>query len=432
MKEFLNDKVIPKIMAFINTKAIMALKDGLLYAMPMMIIGSVFLLLAFFPYQPIADGLAEMGLTPILTQVYESTFNLMAIIAAVGIAYTYVKNEKFSALPAGVISMCSFILIQPSSIMTENGAASVILRTWVAGKGMIGAIIIGLFTGVVYTFFLKRKLTIKLPGGVPVGVVNSFTALIPGFVIILTTAFVYGISEMALKATPIELVYQVIQAPLQGMTDSFGGVLVMSFMIPFLWLFGVHGTTIVKGIMDPLLSANTAENQALLLAGKELTLDNGAHIVTQQFLDNFIIMTGAGITIGIVVYLVFFGKSKQGKQIGKLSVGPAIFNINEPITFGVPIVLNPLMAVPFLLTPVITGTIQYWAIYLGICPMYGGVLAPWTTPPILSGFIVGGWRAALLQVVILALSVIIYFPFIRVVDKMYQKQEQAAEGETQK
>ena len=432
MKEFLNDKVIPKIMAFINTKAIMALKDGLLYAMPMMIIGSVFLLLAFFPYQPIADGLAEMGLTPILTQVYESTFNLMAIIAAVGIAYTYVKNEKFSALPAGVISMCSFILIQPSSIMTENGAASVILRTWVAGKGMIGAIIIGLFTGVVYTFFLKRKLTIKLPGGVPVGVVNSFTALIPGFVIILTTAFVYGISEMALKATPIELVYQVIQAPLQGMTDSFGGVLVMSFMIPFLWLFGVHGTTIVKGIMDPLLSANTAENQALLLAGKELTLDNGAHIVTQQFLDNFIIMTGAGITIGIVVYLVFFGKSKQGKQIGKLSVGPAIFNINEPITFGVPIVLNPLMAVPFLLTPVITGTIQYWAIYVGICPMYGGVLAPWTTPPILSGFIVGGWRAALLQVVILALSVIIYFPFIRAVDKMYQKQEQAAEGETQK
>lgn len=432
MKEFLNDKVIPKIMAFINTKAIMALKDGLLYAMPMMIIGSVFLLLAFFPYQPIADGLAEMGLTPILTQVYESTFNLMAIIAAVGIAYTYVKNEKFSALPAGVISMCSFILIQPSSIMTENGAASVILRTWVAGKGMIGAIIIGLFTGVVYTFFLKRKLTIKLPGGVPVGVVNSFTALIPGFVIILTTAFVYGISEMALKATPIELVYQVIQAPLQGMTDSFGGVLVMSFMIPFLWLFGVHGSTIVKGIMDPLLSANTAENQALLLAGKELTLDNGAHIVTQQFLDNFIIMTGAGITIGIVVYLIFFGKSKQGKQIGKLSVGPAIFNINEPITFGVPIVLNPLMAVPFLLVPVITGAIQYWAIYLGICPMYGGVLAPWTTPPILSGFIVGGWRAALLQVVILALSVIIYFPFIRAVDKMYQKQEQAVEGETQK
>lgn len=429
MKELFNDKIIPKIMSFINTKPIQALKDGLLYAMPMMIIGSVFLVLAFFPYQPIADWFAEIGLTPILTQVYESTFNLMALIAAIGIAYTYVKNENFPALPAGVISLCSFILIQPSTVATENGSVGVILRSWVAGRGMIGAIIIGLLTGVIYTFFLKKKITIKMPAGVPAGVSNSFIALIPGFVIVTITAVLYGISETMLKITPIEFIYQAIQTPLQGMTDSFGGVLFMSFMIPFLWFFGVHGSTIVMGIMTPLLSANTAENQAILAAGKELTLANGGHIVTIQFLDNFIILTGAGITIGIVIYLVFFGKSKQGKQIGKLSIGPAIFNINEPITFGVPVVLNPLMAIPFMLMPVITGTIQYWAIYFGLVPMYGGVVAPWTTPPVLSGLIVGGWRAALLQVVILVLSTIVYFPFIRAVDKMYLKQEKEAEGE---
>lgn len=429
MKELFNDKIIPKIMSFINTKPIQALKDGLLYAMPMMIIGSVFLVLAFFPYQPIADWFAEIGLTPILTQVYESTFNLMALIAAIGIAYTYVKNENFPALPAGVISLCSFILIQPSTVATENGSVGVILRSWVAGRGMIGAIIIGLLTGVIYTFFLKKKITIKMPAGVPAGVSNSFIALIPGFVIVTITAVLYGISETMLKITPIEFIYQAIQTPLQGMTDSFGGVLFMSFMIPFLWFFGVHGSTIVMGIMTPLLSANTAENQAILAAGKELTLANGGHIVTIQFLDNFIILTGAGITIGIVIYLVFFGKSKQGKQIGKLSIGPAIFNINEPITFGVPVVLNPLMAIPFMLMPVITGTIQYWAIYFGLVPMYGGILAPWTTPPVLSGLIVGGWRAALLQVVILVLSTIVYFPFIRAVDKMYLKQEKEAEGE---
>ena len=428
MKEFLNDKIIPKIMAFINTRPISALKDGLLYAMPMMIIGSVFLLLAFFPYQPIADWFAAVGLTPVLTQVYESTFNLMALIAAVGIAYTYVKNENFPGLPAGVISLCSFVLIQPSAVTTEGGTVGVILRTWLAGKGMIGAILVGLFTGIVYTYFLKKKMTIKLPAGVPAGVANSFTALIPGLVIVLLTAVVYTISEMAWRTTPIELIYNVIQTPLQGMTDSFGGVLVMSFMIPFLWFFGVHGSTIVSGIMTPLLSANTAENQAILAAGKELTLENGGHIVTVQFLDNFIIMTGAGITIGIAIYLAFLAKSKQGKQIGKLSIGPAIFNINEPITFGLPIVLNPLMIVPFLLMPVLVGTIQYWAIYLGLVPMYGGVLAPWTTPPILSGLIVGGWRAALLQVVILLLSTVVYFPFIRAVDKMYLKQEKEAEG----
>lgn len=429
MKEFLNDKVIPKIMSFINTKPISALKDGLLYAMPMMIIGSVFLLLAFFPYQPIADWFAAVGLTPVLSQVYESTFNLMAMIAAIGIAYTYVKNENFPGLPAGVISLCCFILIQPSAVATESGSVGVILRSWIAGKGMIGAILIGLFTGIIYTYFLKKKLTIKLPAGVPVGVANSFTALIPGFVIVMLAATIYTLTEIIWKTTPIELIYTAIQTPLQGLTDSFGGVLIMCFMIPFLWFFGVHGSTIVSGIMTPLLSANTAENQAILAAGKELTLENGGHIVTIQFLDNFVIMTGAGITIGIAIYLAFLAKSKQGKQIGKISIGPAIFNINEPITFGLPIVLNPLMIVPFILMPVLVGTIQYWAIYFGLVPMYGGVLAPWTTPPVLSGLIVGGWRAALLQIVILALSTIIYFPFVRAVDKMYLKQEKEAEGE---
>lgn len=429
MKEFLNDKVVPKIMSFINTKPISALKDGLLYAMPMMIIGSVFLLLAFFPYQPIADWFAQIGLTPVLSQVYESTFNLMAMIAAIGIAYTYVKNENFPALPAGVISLCSFILIQPSSLITDQGeVGGVILRTWIAGKGMIGAILVGLFTGIIYTYFLRKKLTIKLPAGVPMGVANSFTALIPGPVIIMLTAVIYALTELFWQTTPIELIYAVIQTPLQGLTDSFGGVLIVCFMIPFLWFFGVHGSTIVSGIMTPLLSANTAENQAILAAGKELTLENGAHIVTIQFMDNFVIMTGAGITIGIAIYLTFLAKSKQGKQIGKLSIGPAIFNINEPITFGLPIVLNPLMIVPFILMPMLVGTIQYWAIYFGLVPMYGGVLAPWTTPPILSGLIVGGWRAALLQAIILVLSTLVYFPFIRVVDKMYQKQEQEAEG----
>lgn len=428
MKEFLNDKVIPRIMSFINSKPISALKDGLLYAMPMMIIGSVFLLLAFFPYQPIADWFAQVGLTPVLTQVYESTFNLMALIAAVGIAYTYVKNENFPGLPAGVISLCCFILIQPSSLVTETGSVGVVLRSWIAGKGMIGAILIGLFTGIIYTYFLRKKLTIKLPAGVPVGVANSFTALIPGFVIVMLVAIIYALTEVIWQTTPIELIYAAIQTPLQGLTDSFGGVLIMCFMIPFLWFFGVHGSTIVSGIVTPLLSANTAENQAILAAGKELTLENGAHIVTIQFMDNFVIMTGAGITIGIAIYLVFLAKSKQGKQIGKLSIGPAIFNINEPITFGLPIVLNPLMIVPFLLMPVLVGTIQYWAIYFGLVPMYGGVLAPWTTPPVLSGLIVGGWRAALLQIIILGLSVIIYFPFVRTVDKMYLKQEKETEG----
>lgn len=429
MKDFLNNKVIPKMMVFINTKAIRGLKDGLLYSMPMMIIGSIFLLLANFPYTPVADWLGAAGITPVLNQVFESTFNIMALIASIGIAYTYVKNEGYNGMPAGVISLCTYLLFQPSQVTNQEGAnVGVIFKTWTGGQGMIGAIIIGLIVGWIYTVFLKKNITIKMPDGVPEGVAASFTALIPGAVVIIAASIVYAVVKNMFDTTPMEWIYKTIQIPLQGLTDSFGGVVAMGFLIPFFWFFGIHGSTLVGGIMGPLLSANSAANQAILDSGRELNLANGGHIVTQQFLDQFMTVTGAGITIGLVIYLTFFAKSNQCRQVGRLGIGPACFNINEPVLFGTPVVLNPIMAIPFMIMPVLSGTIQYLAIYTGLCPMYKGILVPWTCPPIISGFLIGGWRTALLQVGILALSFFVYLPFIRVIDKMYEKQENQTQG----
>lgn len=427
MKEFLNDKVVPKIMAFINTKAMQALKDGLLYSMPMMIIGSVFLLIANFPYTPFANWLVEAGITPILNQAYGSTFNMMALIASIGIAYTYVRNEGYQGMPAGVISLCTYLIMQPSEIVSEAGdTVGVIFKDWTAGKGMIGALLLGLIVGWVYSIFMKKEITIKMPAGVPEGVSNAFVALIPGAVIIVVATIFYAVVNLVGNITPMELIYKVIQTPLQGMTDSLGGVILMGLMVPFLWFFGIHGSSIVGGIMGSMLTANSAANQEILDAGKELTLANGGHIVTQQFFDQFFTVTGAGITIGLVVYLAFCAKSAQCKQIGKLGLGPAVFNINEPVLFGIPVVLNPIMAVPFFLMPVISGLIEYFAIYTGLCPMYGGVMVPWTCPPIISGFLIGGWRTALLQTAILVLTFFVYLPFIRIIDKQYVKDEAAA------
>lgn len=425
MKNFLNDKVVPKIMAFVNTKAIQSLKNGLLYAMPMMMIGSIFLLIANFPYAPFTDALSKWGITPILNQANDATFAIIAIIAAIGIAYTYVKDEGYNGLPAGIIALCSYLLIQPASIETaDGGSAGVILKAWTGGKGMIGAIVCGLLVGWIYSIFMKKKITIKMPAGVPEGVANAFVALIPGAVIITGTAVIYAVFKGVFDTTPMEWIYKALQAPLQGMTDSFGGMVLMSFMIPFFWFFGIHGSTIIgDGIMGPMLLANSAENQAIIDSGLELTIANGGHIVTKQFLDQFIVMTGSGITIGLVVFMAFFAKSKQLKQIGKLGIAPSFFNVNEPVLFGTPIVLNPILAVPFMCMPILTGVIEYLALYTGLCPLYSGVVVPWTCPPIISGFLVGGWRTALLQVVILVLSFLVYLPFIRIVDKGYVKSE---------
>ncbi len=425
MKDFVNDKVIPPIMSFVNTKAMVSLKNGLLYSMPMMMVGAIFLLIANFPFQPFTDALAAAGITPILNQANDCTFAIIAMIAAIGIAYEYVKGEGYNGLPAGVIALCSYLVLQPASIVGEDGSnVGVILKSWTGGKGMIGAIISGLLVGWIYSSFMKKNITIKMPAGVPEGVSNAFVALIPGAVIITGTTIIYAVCKMALNTTPIELIYNVLQTPLQGMTDSFGGVIAMGFMIPFFWFFGIHGSTIIgDGIMGPMLLANSADNQAIIDAGLQLTIANGGHIVTKQFLDQFMVMTGSGITIGLIVYMAFIAKSKQLKQIGKLGIAPSFFNVNEPVLFGTPVVLNPLLAVPFMAMPIISGVIQYFALYTGLCPLYSGVVVPWTCPPIISGFLVGGWRTALLQALILVLSFFVYLPFIRAVDKRYVQQE---------
>ena len=429
MKEFLNDKVIPKFMAFVNTKAMVALKNGLLYAMPMMMIGAVFLLISNFPLKGVTDALSAAGITPILNQACDCTFSIIALIAAVGIGYEYVKNEGYNGLPSGVISLCTYLIMQPASIATaDGGSAGVILKSWTGGQGMIAAILSGLIAGWVYSMFMKKNIRIKMPAGVPEGVSNAFTALIPGFVIITGAAVIYGICKVALGVTPIEWIYKVLQLPLQGMTDSLGGVIAMGFVIPFFWFFGIHGSTIVgDGIMGPLLLANSADNQAILDAGLELTIANGGHIVTKQFLDQFMVVTGSGITIGLILFMAFFAKSRQLREIGKLGIVPSFFNVNEPVLFGTPIVLNPMLAVPFMLMPILSGVIEYVAMYTGLCPLYSGVVVPWTCPPIISGFLVGGWRTALLQLLILVLSFFVYLPFIRALDKQYVSQEKSAQ-----
>lgn len=427
MNQWINDTLLPPVLKFVNTKPITALRNGMLYTMPFSIVGSIFLLLANFPVKAISDFVTESGLADYFNQAFGASFAIMSLFAVMGIAYSYVKGEGFEGLPAGMISLVIFLLTMDSTVTDAEAGVTignVIDKTWTGGQGMISAIIVGLFVGWGYTWFLKRDIRIKLPEQVPTNVANSFTALIPAAVLTTVALLVYVFFDKVFKTTLVEWIYQVIQSPMQGVTDSLGGALMLGFLVPFLWFFGVHGSTIVGGIMGPILQANSLANTDLVNSGKELTVANGGHIVTQQFLDQFMTVTGAGMTIGIVMFMLAFSRSQQFKQLGKLSLIPAVFNINEPIIFATPVVMNPLMAIPFILTPVVSGVITYFALYTGLVPLFTAVQVPWTTPPIISGFLVGGWRAALLQVVVLTIGFFIYLPFVRKVDSLNYAQEQ--------
>lgn len=426
MNEWINEKLLPPVLKFVNTKPITALRNGMLYTMPFTIVGSIFLLLANIPYEPVANWVTESGLGVYFNQAFGASFAIMAVFAVIGIAYSYVKTEGFEGLPAGMIGLVIFVLFMSAEITdVESGVTlgNIINKDWTGGKGMITAILVGLIVGWVYSWFLRHDIRIKLPEQVPENVANSFTALIPASVLITGAMLIYIFFDKVFNTTFFEFIYDVLQSPLQGVTDTLGGALIIGFLVPFFWFFGVHGSTIVGGIMEPILQANSLENTEILNAGKALTIENGGHIVTKQFMDQFQTVTGAGMTIGLVVFMVFFAKSAQFKQLGRLSLAPAVFGINEPITFATPIVMNPIMMIPFILTPVVSSVITYFALYTGLVPLFTAVQVPWTTPAILSGLLIGGWRTALLQAFVLVLGFFIYLPFARKMDAINYAQE---------
>lgn len=439
MKNFVNKYILPPVMKFVNTKAIQALRDGMLLSLPFIMVGSVFLLLASFPVPAVADWMNKTGLTHFWNQAYDASFGIVAIFAVVGIAYTWAKNEHVDPLPAGMTAFVGFLIIMNPTTPVMDGSKTVISaakaptlltgfidRTWLGGQGMISAIIIGMITGWIYSWFIKKKITIKLPDQVPPAVAGSFVALIPAAVLTCLWLAVYAGFDKLAGTTMTEWIYHTIQTPLQGLSDSFGGILVMTILVPFFWFFGVHGSTLVGGIVGPILGANALQNAEIFKKYGYVDAAHGGHIVIQGLFDQFSTVTGAGMTLGLVVFMTFFARSQQMKGIGKLALIPGIFNINEPVLFGVPLVLNPVLALPFFLMPPLSAGSTYLLIKAGILPYLNGVQVPWTTPPVISGFLIGGWKVAVWQAIILIISFFIYLPFARKYDTVLYMQEQEA------
>ncbi|MFK4907663.1 PTS sugar transporter subunit IIC [Lactococcus petauri] len=437
MNKFINEKLMPPMMKFLNTKAVTAIKNGMLYPIPFIIIGAIFLILANFPQQNVADWIAQIGWAPIFNQAYAASFGIMALFASFGIAYSWVKSEGYEGASAGLTSIIVMVMLQPSTISTvtkiadgsavvgEYQVSGVIDAAWLGGKGMILAMLAGLLVGWSYSWFMKKDIRIKLPEQVPANVSDSFGALVPAFVITFVAMLIYALSVLTTDQTPIEWIYTLIQTPLQHATDGPLGVFLIAFLPVFIWWFGVHGATVIGGIMTPLLLANNADNLKLFQEGN-LSLDHGAHIVTQAFMDQFITVTGSGMTFGFVIFMIYRARSVQMKTIGKLTLAPAFFNINEPVLFGMPIVLNPILAFPFLIAPLVSGFGTYAAIALGIIPPFNGIFVPWTTPPILSGLIVGGWQGAAWQALMIFVTGAIYWPFAKKYDAILVQQEKEA------
>ncbi|MEC2222963.1 MAG: PTS cellobiose transporter subunit IIC [Heyndrickxia faecalis] len=394
-----------------------ALRDGILLSMPLIIIGSFFLILGNLPINGYTDWLAKIELAPVFNKIVNGSFGLMAIIAVFGIARSLADHYEVDGVSAGVVALASFVIVTPD-VVAKTGSG--IPYAFVGSGGLFVAILIGLISTEIFRFFVQKNFTIKMPEGVPVAVEKSFAALIPGFMVILVWSLVYLLLGLAGVDNIHTLLTGILGKPLGALGSSLWGTLIIIALNSLFWFVGIHGANTINPVIQPIWLQNTDANRIAFQAGHALP-----HIVTNEFMMNFVWMGGGGTTIGLVICLWLFARSKNNKAMGSLSVAPGVFNINEPVLFGLPVVLNFKLLIPFVLTPMITAVITYFSMATGLVAKPAGIVVPWTMPPVISGYLATGGKisGAVIQLITLALSVGIYYPFVRSMDQAELRNE---------
>lgn len=421
--DFLEGKLAPLGEKIGRQRHLKALREGIMMAMPLVLLGSFFTLIKDFPIATWTEWLkAHGGMDVLLANMANNSFGLMALITVFGVAYRLAESYETDGPSAGVLAIGTFLMMTPS-IASEEGVAG-IPYNMLGGKGIFAAIVVAMISAEIYRWFIQKNITIKMPNGVPDAVSKSFSALIPGIVILAFFAIVRKVIEVTGLGSLNAILSIVIGKPLGLIASTLPGTFVAVLLNSLFWFCGVNGGQVVGAVMNPLWIQYADANRIAQAAGEALP-----NIITAPFMDLFVYIGGGGATIGLALCLMFFSKSKSYKTLGKVSGIPALFNINTAILFTFPTVLNPIMLIPFVLTPVVNAVLTYGVMAMGLVPYTTGVTLPWTTPPIVGGFLAtGSWKGAVLQIVLVAVSFLIYFPFFKAADKRNLLAEQS-EGE---
>lgn len=407
---------MPKASVIAGQRHLVAIRDSFVVTMPLMILGALAVLINNLPipgFSDLMDKIFPMIVNdaPIWKSfggnIWNGTFAIFSILISFLVAYNLVKSYGKDGIAAGTVSVASFF-----AVGGLNGTDS---------TGLFIALVIALISGEIFQRLVGNpKLVIKMPDGVPPAVAKSFAALLPAMI----TISLFSLLTSILFSLGIENVvvsfYEAVQKPFMGLANTYPSALLLAFITPLLWFFGLHGANMVDPLMQTINIPAIEANIKALEAGEKIP-----YIVNKPFFDSFVNLGGTGATLGLLIAVFIVGrKNKPYKVITNLSLAPGIFNINEPVMFGLPIVLNPIMFIPFILTPMVLVTTAYIATALGLVPA-ATVIAPWVTPPIIGGFlatksIAGGILAA----INLLISVLTYMPFVKIATDQFVKQEE--------
>ncbi|WP_260262145.1 PTS sugar transporter subunit IIC [Vibrio intestinalis] len=423
---FVEKHIAPLAVKVGNQPHVRAMRDGFIVAMPFIIVGSFLLIFRFPPFSPETKmGFARAWLDAaekydqIIMMPYNMTMGIMTVFVTLGVGYSLAKAHKMDGITSAALSLMSFLLV--AAPLTDGGLPAANL----GGTAVFTGVICAFFSVELYRFMKKHNVTIRMPEQVPPAIARSFEVLLPVLAVLLT---LYPFSvwvQIQFDMLIPELILEAFK-PLVSASNSLPAILGALILCQLLWFAGIHGAAIVVGLMSPFLLSNLSVNIEAFVAGEPIP-----NVFTQPFWDFYIFLGGSGATLALVI-LMAFSRSAHLKSIGRMSIVPGFFQINEPVIFGTPMVLNPTLFLPFLLVPCINATIAYFAVHSGLVGM-GVATTPWTTPAIIGASWGSGWTLApvLLVVALLILDLFLYLPFFKMFEKEVLAGQDATEEEKQ-
>lgn len=439
-----------------SQKHLVAIRDSFIAIMPVTMVGSIAVLLNVFlrdlPTQAGMTGFVK-AMGPIISvngNVYFGSIVILALAFVFALGYNLSKTYNVNAIAGGVIAFASLVTCMGQSATFDYELAGVaasavdqlkglglnvavaesgsVMLNGVGSWGYIGsgytgsgglftALIMGFICTMIYIKLMEKKIIIKLPDSVPPAVSKAFAAIIPGVIAIYFAGIAAQLCSTFTGMTINDMVLKYIQLPLLGMSQGFVSVIVMVFLVQLLWFFGLHGHNVLAPVMDGVYLTALTKNIEVFQATQSTA--KLPYIWTRGSFDAFCQMGGSGITLGLIIAIFLFSKRDDQRAIAKLSWPMGVFNINEPVIFGMPIVLNPVYLIPWLIVPPVCAAIAYAATYFGLIPPVF-VTVPWVMPVGIYAFLAtgGSFMAALVSVFNLFVSFVIWTPFVMMANKM--------------
>lgn len=398
-----------------------AIRDGFIGIIPIIMAGAFAILLnnlSIPGYQWLMESIFGAGWKDFGGYVWNGSYAIMSLLVTFSIAYNLAKSRKKDGLAAGLTAVGSLIILFGTLSKTTS---------FLGPDGLLLAIVVALVTGDLMCLMLNNpKLVFKMPEGVPPAVAKSFASLFPT---IITIGIVAGFQEVCTifcTTNLPQLIFIAIQAPLQGVVGSLWGALALVFVIQMLWFFGLHGSNMMLPIINGVLLPLTIANMHLVEIGQK-----PIYIINDQFLNSFVFFGGAGATLCLIIAIFIVNRNRRKKSevqlaISKIAGVPGIFNINEPLIFGLPICLDTVYLIPFVLVPLVNVVVAYFSMASHLVPLVQ-LEVTWTLPPIISGALAtNSWQGAILSLILMIVDILIYIPFVIVAaDRDYNVQHSA-------